>query len=75
MKAILEFDLSDPEDYRQYRLCNSAEDSDAFIFDIGGQLRSWYKYGSPFKTAEEAIEGVREEYYRLIEYHNMREEI
>ena len=75
MKATLEFDLSDPEDYRQYRLCNSAEDADAFIFDIGEQLRSWYKYGSPFKTAEEAIEGVREEYYRLIEYHNIRAEI
>ena len=74
MKATLEFDLSDPEDYRQYRLCNSAEDADAFIFDIGEQLRSWDKYGSPFKTAEEAIEGVREEYYRLIEYHNIRVE-
>lgn len=72
MKATIEFDLSDPEDQRQYRLCNSAEDSDAFIFDIGEQLRSWDKYGSPFKTAEEAIEGVREEYYRLIEYHNIR---
>lgn len=72
MKATIEFDLSDPEDQRQYRLCNSAEDADAFIFDIGEQLRSWDKYGSPFKTAEEAIEGVREEYYRLIEYHNIR---
>jgi len=72
MKATIEFDLSDPEDQRQYRLCNSAEDADTFIFDIGEQLRSWDKYGSPFKTAEEAIEGVREEYYRLIEYHNIR---
>jgi hypothetical protein len=72
MKATLEFDLSDPEDQRQYKLCNSAEDADAFIFDIGEQLRSWDKYGSPFKTAEEAIEGLREEYYRLIEHHNIR---
>jgi hypothetical protein len=42
MKASLEFDLSDPEDERKYRLCNSAEDADAFIYDIGEQLRSWY---------------------------------
>ena len=71
MKAILEFDLSDPEDERLYRLCNNAEDKDVFIYDLGEQLRSWYKYGCPFETAEEAIEGVREEYYRLIEYHNI----
>jgi hypothetical protein len=75
MKAILEFDLSDPEDERLYRLCNNAEDKDVFIYDLGEQLRSWYKYGSPFKTAEEAIEGIRQEYYRLIEYHNIRTEI
>jgi hypothetical protein len=72
MKATLKFDLSDPEEQRLYMLCNSAEDADAFIYDLGQTLRSWYKYGSPFKTAEEAIEGVREEYYRLIEYHNIR---
>ena len=47
MKAILEFDLSDPEDQRQYRLCNSAEDANSFIYDIGEQLRSWYKYPGP----------------------------
>ena len=75
MKATLEFNLDDPEDERKYRICNSAEDKDVFIYDLGEQLRSWYKYGSPFKTAEEAIEGVREEYYRLIEYHNIRTEI
>ena len=74
MKATLKFDLSDPEEQRLYMLFNRAEDADAFIYDFGQTLRSWYKYGCPFKTAEEAIEGVREEYYRLIEYHNMRAE-
>ena len=75
MKATLKFDLSDPEEQRLYMLCNCAEDADAFIHDLGQTLRSWYKYGCPFKTAEEAIEGVRKEYYRLIEYHNIRTEI
>ena len=75
MKATLKFDLSDPEEQRLYMLCNCAEDADAFIYDLGQKLRSWYKYGCPFKTPEEAIEGVREEYYRLIEYHNIRTEI
>jgi len=75
MKATLKFDLSDPEEQRLYMLCNCAEDADAFIYDLGQTLRSWYKYDCPFKTAEEAIEGVREEYYRLIDYHNIRTEI
>jgi hypothetical protein len=72
MKATLKFDLSDPEEQRLYMLCNCAENADAFIYDLGQTLRSWYKYGCPFKTPEEAIEGVREEYYRLIDYHNIR---
>ena len=75
MKATLKFDLSDPEEQRLYMLCNCAENADAFIYDLGQTLRSWYKYGCPFKTPEEAIEGLREEYYRLIEYHNIRTEI
>ena len=75
MKATLKFDLSDPEEQRLYMLCNCAEIADAFIYDLGQTLRSWYKYGCPFKTPEEAIEGLREEYYRLIEYHNIRTEI
>jgi hypothetical protein len=75
MKATLKFDLSDPEEQRLYMLCNCAENADAFIYDLGQTLRSWYKYGCPFKTPEEAIEGVREEYYRLIDYHNIRTEI
>lgn len=74
MKATLKFDLSDPEEQRLYMLCNCAEDANAFIYDLGQTLRSWYKHGCPFKTAEEAIEGVREEYYRLIDYHNIRTE-
>jgi len=74
MKATLKFDLSDPEEQRLYMLCNCAEDANAFIYDLGQTLRSWYKYGCPFKTPEEAIEGVREEYYRLIDYHNIRTE-
>jgi hypothetical protein len=74
MKATLKFDLSDPEEQRLYMLCNCAENADAFIYDLGQTLRSWYKYGCPFKTPEEAIEGVREEYYRLIDYHNIRTE-
>jgi hypothetical protein len=42
-----------------------------FIYELGQKLRSWYKYGSPFKTAEEAIEATREEYYNLLNDYNV----
>jgi len=71
MKAILEFDLDDEEDVRRYKLCNNAQDMNLFIYELGQKLRSWYKYGSPFKTAEEAIEATREEYYNLLNDYNV----
>ena len=71
MKAILEFDLDNEEDMRLYKLCNNAQDMNLFIYELGQKLRSWYKYGGPFKTAEEAIEATREEYYSLLNDYNV----
>ena len=39
MKAILEFDLDNPDDMRTYKLCNNAEDMNLFIYDLGQKLR------------------------------------
>ena len=71
MKAILEFDLDNEEDMRLYKLCNNAQYMNLFIYELGQKLRSWYKYGCPFKTAEEAIEATREEYYSLLNDYNV----
>jgi len=71
MKAILEFDLDNPDDMRNYKLCNNAQDMNLFIYELGQKLRSWDKYGCPFKTPEEAIEATREEYYSLLNYYNV----
>jgi hypothetical protein len=71
MKATLEFDLENVDDQRSYKLCNNSQDMNFFIFDLGQKLRSWAKYGCPFKTAEEAIEAIREEYYSLLNYYNV----
>ena len=71
MKAILEFDLDDEYDQMRYKLCNNAQNMNLFIYELGQKLRSWDKYGCPFKTAEEAIQATREEYYSLLSYYNV----
>ena len=71
MKATLEFDLDNEEDERRYKLCNNARDMNLFIYELGEKLRSWDKYGCPFKTPEEAIGATREEYYSLFNYYNV----
>lgn len=71
MKAILQFDLNDEYDQMHYKLCNNAQNMNLFIYELGQKLRSWDKYGCPFKTAEEAIQATREEYYNLLNDYNV----
>ena len=58
MKATLVFNL--PEEAREYRMANQAADMMAVITSLEDRLRSLQKYGNDFKTANEAIEAVRE---------------
>jgi len=71
MKAILEFDLNDEYDHMHYKFCNNSQNMNLFIYELGQKLRSWDKYGCPFKTAEEAIQATREEYYSLLNDYNV----
>ena len=38
MKAILEFDLDNPDDMTSYKLCNNAQDMNLFIYELGQNL-------------------------------------
>jgi len=69
MKAILEFDL--PEDLIEYTKVNKAQDYFLALWDIGEQLRSWDKYGHPFKDADDALTQIREDFYRVMNHFNI----
>jgi hypothetical protein len=69
MKAIIEFDL--PEDEREYALINQANGMQSFLWDFSQQLRSWYKYHHDFKDADDALDKIREEFYRLLNEHEV----
>lgn len=69
MKAILQFDL--PEDQNDYEIAVQAPKVQSFIWDFSQQLRAWQKYHHDFKSANDALDQIREEFYRLINEHNI----
>lgn len=69
MKAIFEFNL--PEDQHEYEVMSQAQNVQRFLWDFSQQLRSWYKYGDEFKDADDALDKIREEFYRLINEHSV----
>jgi hypothetical protein len=69
MKATFEFNL--PEDQREYEIMNQANRTQSFLWDWSQQLRSWDKYGHTFTSADDAVDKIREEFYRLINEHGI----
>lgn len=64
MKAKFEFDL--PEDQRDYEVMNQSLKTQSFLWEFSQQLRSYQKYGHQFKDANDAVGGIRDEFYRLL---------
>jgi hypothetical protein len=69
MKALLRFDL--PEDQRDYELVIQAPKTQRFLWEFNEQLRSWYKYHHDFTSADDALNKIREEFYRLLNEHDV----
>ena len=69
MKVILRFDL--PDDQRDYEIAIQAPKIQSFLLDFSQQLRSWYKYHHDFKDADDALNKIRDEFYRLLNEHNI----
>lgn len=68
MKAILEFNLDEPEDMLSFTRANKAQDYFLALWDIGTQLNSWEKHGHPFKDADDALIQIREDFYRVMDH-------
>ena len=68
-KAILEFNL--PEEQTEYDAVLQAQRVKSFLWDFSQQLRSWRKYHNDFTDASDALDKIREEFYRLLNEHNV----
>ena len=69
MKAIFEFNL--PEDQHEYAVMSQAQKTQSFLWEFSQQLRAWDKYGHAFKDADDALDKIREEFYRLLNEHEV----
>ena len=64
MKATFEFDL--PEDQHEYDVMNQASKMQRMLWQFSEQLREWEKYGHQFNSADNAVYGIREEFYKML---------
>ena len=69
MKAVFEFQL--PEDEHEYQIMNQANKMHSMLWDFAQQLRSWRKYHNDFENANDALDKIREEFYRLLQIHEV----
>ena len=69
MKAVFEFNL--PEDQNEYEVMSQASKTQTFLWDFIQKLRSWHKYGHQFKDADDAVDKIREEFYQLLNEHEV----
>ena len=63
-RATISFNL--PEEENEYKIMSQAQNSQRMLWDFSQQLRSWRKYHHDFKDADDALNKIREEFYRLL---------
>ena len=67
--ATLKFKL--PEEQYEFNTAIQAGEAKRMLWDFSQQLRSWQKYSNDFIDAGDALDKIREEFYRLINQHNI----
>lgn len=68
-KVTFEFVL--PEEQHEYELASQSLKVHSFLWDFNQQLRSYYKYGHQFTDADDAVNKIREDFYRLLDQHRV----
>ena len=68
MKAILEFNLDEPDDKEQFTVASNAVNFYMALYDFDQQMRSWVKYGShDFTDIDDALYDVREKLWEFMD--------
>lgn len=72
MKAILEFDLSDPDDRREHLLCIKANDMSIALWDIEAFFREELKYNEKLTEDQcKIIERIHKDILTIIDDHEI----
>lgn len=67
--VTLRFNL--PEEQSEFDTAINAAKAKSMLWDFSNQLRSWNKYHNDFTSGDDALEKIREEFYRLLNEHNV----
>jgi hypothetical protein len=69
MKAILKFDLSDPDDIMSHKRCIKADDMALALFQISGLIKKseWFLDQNPDKDAADMIDFFAESISNILE--------
>lgn len=68
---IAKFEFNLPEDQHEYEVMSQASKVQSFLWDFSQQLRSWYKYHHDFTDGNDALHKIRDEFYRLLNEHEV----
>ena len=68
---LVKFEFNLPEDQRYYEIMSKSLNTQSFLWDFSQQLRSWEKYHHDFKDADDALDKIKDEFYRLLNEHNV----
>lgn len=69
MKATLTFTL--PEEQVEFDTAIQASAAKSMLWDFAQQLRSWRKYHNDFTSGSDALDKIREEFYKLLNEHRV----
>ena len=72
-EVIIKFQL--PEEQNEYEVMSQSPKTQRFLWDLSQQLRSWQKHGHDFKDADDALDKIREEFYKLINEYDVNIEL
>jgi len=72
---LVKFEFNLPEDQHEYDVMSQAQKTQSFLWEFSQQLRAWHKYGHSFKDADDALDKIREEFYRLLNIHEVNIDI
>jgi hypothetical protein len=72
-KAILEFDLNEPEDIQAHKRAVKAVDLSLALWDIEQYLRGQLKYNDENLTSEayDALDKAKDKFYEILDEYNI----
>jgi hypothetical protein len=63
---LVKFEFNLPEDQHEYEVMSQSPKAQRFLWEFSQQLREWRKYGHNFKDASDAVSGIQDEFFRLL---------